>query len=201
MSKLYPDLDLSKIDNSAKLVNLSPADILGTSAISLLNFKQMLKDKNVSIEAEKSRRQNNLSSSTAKQTTSKKRAITEERSDLPICFISPAKPVQPTARYHSRREEHPDSKLQKPKEDDTLTDEREIMMLNTLKEHKRLMRKVNQERLQNRINNSAIVSFNQHLKKSNVPRDDVLDKGAVEIKPARLFSTKEIEDSYQTFLK
>ena len=42
---MYPVLDLSIISNQTNFVNLSPTDILGTSAIGLLNFKQRLNEK------------------------------------------------------------------------------------------------------------------------------------------------------------
>ena len=45
--------------------------------------------------------------------------------------------------------------------DDSPKDEKEIMMMKALKEHKNLMKKLAQEKLQKRMNNSMISQFNQ----------------------------------------
>ena len=78
---MYPILDLNHVNNSSNSMNLSPTDILGTSAIGLLSFKQRLKDKSEINKLESIRRVN-VSTKSSKETKSK-RGATEERPNLP----------------------------------------------------------------------------------------------------------------------
>lgn len=149
-------------------MNLSPTDILGTSAIALLNFKQRLQEKSDSNRYDSIRRVN-VSTKTSTKARSK-REVTEERPALPPCYSPAPQRPHPSVRSNAKKEEAFKAKgkrlclclANKSAVEDSPKDEKEIQMMKALNEHKKLMKRIAQEKLQKRMNNSMISQYNQY---------------------------------------
>mmetsp|Transcript_23037 Transcript_23037/g.20465 ORF Transcript_23037/g.20465 Transcript_23037/m.20465 type:complete len:417 (+) Transcript_23037:126-1376(+) len=193
--------------NNTTAEGTSPLDILGSSALTLLRLREEI---NTSLS-----HKNKKLNPSGKSKYMHRRGVSEARKDLPVCFSSRKEPSPIRSGETTQREvKSKSTHMTKRKlEKDNPRDELEVLVESTMKDHKRLMRIFNKQKLLNRINDnrkgfntgtvdegnspspySIIGSSGRKNKNFNDQQDQIL--------PSRLIGeSKELEQAYEEFLK